>query len=232
MSAVIIPMLLLSIYGCTGKDKDVPALRPRKAITVSVGETPIVTESERDTLLSIARRSIWNVLNPGKKAVALPVTGGVLNERRGCMVKLTVDSTIRGATGYLLPIRPLAEGVAAMAKQAATGNGRFSGLKPEELDSMIIELTVVSEPATIAEESEIRPGIHGLVIEQQYNVGGIFMPAEVAHFPDAKTAVDTLLARSGTTREEWSRNEVDIRAFTVEVFREQKVRPSETADRK
>ena len=214
-------LILTLTYSCEKKPEKA-TFQPRKSITVSVGKTPILSSTQQDTLLAIARRSIQYYLDSTSRFPPLPSVGDpVLNEMRGCMVNVRKGDAVRGATGYILPVKPLAVGVMEMAIKAVSGYNSPSPLKREEFDSTIIQLTVVSNLEPVTSDSAISVGSDGLIISRGNNVGGIIMPEEVTGYPSAAAAIDTLLARSKTAKEEWQRNEVAIQSFTVQVFREE-----------
>ncbi|MBN1759453.1 MAG: AMMECR1 domain-containing protein [Chitinispirillaceae bacterium] len=193
----------------------------RKTVTLHVGKKPIVSEVEQDTLCAIARHSIMYYLDSGKVPPP-PLTGlTTLNTMRGCMIKIRVGGEVRGVAGYILPIKPLSAGVAEMACRAASGSGRYSPLKPEDLDSAFIELTIVSDLKTIESDTSITLETDGLIISRGNNVGGIVMPDEVVRCSSSDAALDTLLTRSRTSKEEWLQKGVTIQTFTVQIFREQ-----------
>ncbi|MCC6053644.1 MAG: TIGR00296 family protein, partial [Desulfurococcaceae archaeon] len=64
----------------------------------------------------------------------------------------TGKTTLRGCIGFLAPIRSLAEVLIDSAIEAATGDPRFPPVELWELDRIIVEVTVLSEPVILRVE--------------------------------------------------------------------------------
>ncbi|MBN2038315.1 MAG: AMMECR1 family protein [Chitinispirillaceae bacterium] len=215
-------MLLCSISCSKGAAAYKKAAIPRKSVTVSSEGGQIISPAQQDTLCAIARRSIAHFLHFGKEVPLPSLYDAALNMRRGCTIKLIVDNQTRGTSGYILPIKQLAAGVAEMAVRASMGNTKEGPLTLEEMDSTIIEIAVVGDPRSIVAPSEIQLGVHGLIILRGAGVGGILLPGEAGQMVHPDSAIAELLRVSRTSREDWENKKVEIQAFTMQVFREVK----------
>ncbi|MBN1130186.1 MAG: AMMECR1 domain-containing protein [Chitinispirillaceae bacterium] len=214
-------MLLITVSCGKSPSSGMPFVKLRKSVAVSEGGATIVSEAQQDTLLAIARRAITGYLATGKEIPLPAISDPALTMTRGCMVKLLRGAVTRGTSGYILPIKPLAAGTAEMAVRATVGNQKNGPVKREELDSITIELSVVGDPQTVEKAADIQVGTHGLIVSRGASVGGILLPGEIAQMANADSAIGTLLGMSRSSREEWKKQEIQISAFAMQIFREQ-----------
>jgi len=65
-----------------------------------------LTPAEERACLELARRALGHYFKTGGY-LPTPSKKGVLKEKRGAFVTLTVDGNLRGCIGYPLPVKPL-----------------------------------------------------------------------------------------------------------------------------
>jgi uncharacterized protein (TIGR00296 family) len=87
---------------------------------------------------------------------------------------------LRGCIGYPEPIMPLAEAVINCAIASATEDPRFPPLAPSELDSVVVEVTVLTPPVPIDCEPDelpkvIKVGRDGLIVRCM-GLAGLLLP--------------------------------------------------------
>ena len=118
---------------------------------------------ERRSLLRAAREAIAARL-AGRRP-ELPKATGSLALPRGAFVTLrrAADEELRGCVGQMEADQPLLETVAAMAVAAATRDGRFAPVSARELDSLRIEISVLS-PLEPIRPADVEVGRHGLLL--------------------------------------------------------------------
>jgi AmmeMemoRadiSam system protein A len=109
----------------------------------------LLSFSEQRELLARARHAIVEAV-VHNRVPDLPVASGdALSQRRGVFVSLYRRSRLRGCVGQTKSSHPLNETVAQCAIGAALGDPRFAPVKPEEVDGLAIEISVLSEPHSI-----------------------------------------------------------------------------------
>ncbi|MFN2369822.1 MAG: AmmeMemoRadiSam system protein A, partial [Candidatus Krumholzibacteriia bacterium] len=142
---------------------------------------------------------------------------GALAEPRGVFVTLSRGGQLRGCIGSLTGRLPLAEAVAASARNAAVGDPRFPPVAPAELDQLELEISVLSPLRTVAGPDGIEVGRHGVLLEKDGRQA-VFLP-QVA--PEQGWDRDTMLAhlarKAGLPADGWRREAV-FRVFTADVF--------------
>ena len=135
-------------------------------------ETTFLTSAERTILLELGRTSIKCGLAQGRPLkLDLADYPPTLRRRRGSFVTLRVRRELRGCIGSVEAVAPLVEDVAFNAHAAASRDPRFAPLQAGELADLHIHISVLSpleELVFISQEDllqQIRPGVHGLVLE-------------------------------------------------------------------
>lgn len=146
------------------------------AITVSENaDAPkeLLSKSEKETLLKIARESIAEEL--GKSVVIAPELTEVLRKPFGAFVTLTVDGKLHGCIGQMMASDELHKQVKDMAHSAAFSDPRFPPMTAEEFKRMEIEISVLTPLQEIDSIDEIELGRHGILIESTGR-SGTFLP--------------------------------------------------------
>jgi hypothetical protein len=121
-----------------------------------------LTDSEKQQLLRIARESIKAYL----AGAELPEieTPAKLNEPGAAFVTLEKHGHLRGCIGYTDAIKPLCETVSSCAVSAAVRDHRFPPVLAEELDSLHIEISILTPLQRVDSPEEIEVGRDGLMI--------------------------------------------------------------------
>jgi AmmeMemoRadiSam system protein A len=184
------------------------------------------TDSQHKLLLDIARRSIEHGLyQEGPLPVKPEDFEPALREWRATFVTLQILGTLRGCIGTLAAVRPLVSDVAYHAHAAAFGDPRFPPLRPDELASLEIHVSILSLPEAIEFDSEadllkkLRPGVDGLILEAGWH-RGTFLPSVWESLPDPREFLRQLKRKAGLPPDYWS-SELKLRRYTTEAFGEQ-----------
>ena len=169
------------------------------------------TNAEQDVLLGIACTSILHGLTHGQSApIELAKLPSRLSEIRASFVTLTEDEgRLRGCIGSLEAYRPLAEDVNRNAWAAAFRDPRFPPLEADEFAGLEIHVSVLSEPETLAFDSEqdllarMRPGIDGLILADGA-ARGTFLPSVWESLPEPAQFLAHLKLKAGLPADYWS----------------------------
>jgi AmmeMemoRadiSam system protein A len=115
------------------------------APTSFIDKTMIITDTEKQQLLKLARQSIQAGLQTGKplgvNSRDYPET---LQQSAACFVTLTLDDQLRGCIGHLSAMQPLVADVVENAFSAAFSDPRFPALTQQELNKVAIEISVLT----------------------------------------------------------------------------------------
>jgi AmmeMemoRadiSam system protein A len=178
-----------------------------------------LTTDEKKHLLRIARNSIEAALT-SKPARLTGSVGKSLNELCGAFVTLHLHGELRGCIGYIEPRFPLNETVQEVAEKAALEDPRFPPLTMKELESVEIEISVLSPLKKIFGVQEIVVGTHGLVVDAGYT-RGLLLPQVATEWGwDREQFVSQTCRKAGLQKDAWKQKGVTIYSFTSTVFSE------------
>ena len=172
---------------------------------------------QKKQLLGLARSVIR--LRLGQEDNFELLADPLFDQPRGVFVTLHSKDRLRGCIGYIEAIEPLSKAVVRMAGQAAFADPRFPPLRFDELESLEIEISVLS-PLTPIAAGDVLPGVHGVVIEAS-GQRGVFLPQVATEQGwDRETLLDELCQKAGLKPGLWQHPNTTLFAFTAEVFGE------------
>jgi AmmeMemoRadiSam system protein A len=167
-------------------------------------------DTERDQLLQIARQSIRNGLRGGDALeVCLRDVPDALTSPLGVFVTLTRQDSLRGCIGAMQSSEPLAQSVAESAHGAAFHDPRFPRLAADELEQVVIEISILSpmEPLATTSRSDLlstlRAEVDGLLLQDRH-YRSTFLPKVWQQLPDPEDFLNHLLAKAGLPTDHWS----------------------------
>ena len=133
-----------------------------------------LTEESREYLLKLVRESIETKYN-GDDFPRNPPADPLLQEPCGAFVTLKSSGMLRGCIGRMESDRPLWETVAMMARAAAFEDPRFDSVSRNELQSLSVEISVLTPFVLVDDPGSVEVGRHGLLIEKGLN-RGVLLP--------------------------------------------------------
>jgi MEMO1 family protein len=192
-------------------------------VTAQKGENMLNTQ-QKDRLLAVARQAITTYLQTGKK-VEVAESDPVLNQKRGAFVTLNQHHELRGCIGNLVGSQPLYLTVRDMAIEAAVGDPRFSPLTDQELKTVEIEISVLSEMQKIDSAQSIELGKHGVLVRKGYQ-SGVFLPQVATETGWSKEEfLNNLCAhKAGLSPDAWKDKNTQLYIFTADVFGEKEIK--------
>lgn len=136
----------------------------------------MLNEEDRK-LLEFSRKVILTYLKDGTKLKPLTEGSKSFFEKSGVFCTLKINDQLRGCIGYPEPIFPLIEALQKASISSATQDPRFPVVTLDELDEIVIELTILTPPKLVSVENpddylnEIIIGKHGLIAELEESRG-------------------------------------------------------------
>ncbi|VVB91699.1 Uncharacterised protein [uncultured archaeon] len=186
----------------------------------------MLTKSEGELAVRLARQAIEECLNNGKKISPdnLPV---VFRENRGVFVTLNKKADtreLRGCIGRPYPVMPLGEAIILSAINAAREDPRFYPVEPEEIDDLVIEVTVLTVPECIKAKPKEIPekiviGRHGLIVAANRCQGLLLPQVAVEHGFDCTEFLCQTCVKAGLMPDAWL-NGADVYSFEGQIFQE------------
>ncbi len=184
-----------------------------------------ISDEERRYLFSVARKAIEARFSDESKYYAVDIPER-LKQRMGVFVTLRKHGELRGCIGYPLPVETIAQAVADNAVNAAFHDLRFPSLRKEELKSLEIEITVLTEPKTLNFKTpdelleQIEIGRDGLIAELGQCAGLLLPQVPVEEKWDKKTYLRCLCQKAGLPADAWIKRPVRIKTFLGIVLHE------------
>lgn len=155
-------------------------------------------------------------------------------EKRGVFVTLNrFDSgarALRGCIGYSQPIKPLADSIRDVAVYASEDPRFPHPVLPEELDSIVVEVSVLTLPRELKPPrrtdlpSLVRLGVDGVVISGR-GTSGLFLPQVATEQGwDGETYLSEACLKAGLPPDAWVEADTAVEVFQAEVFGEERPR--------
>jgi AmmeMemoRadiSam system protein A len=182
---------------------------------------------DRQYLLQLAREAIARHLRgEGPSPVDLSALPASLTRDGASFVTLTEHGQLRGCIGSLEARRPLVLDVRENAVAAAFHDPRFPPVRPDELDDLQIEISVLSPPQPLSFDSpddliaKLRPGVDGVVIERGWN-RATFLPQVWEKLPDPRQFLEHLCLKAYLPAQAYRHAGLDVYTYQVEKFEEE-----------
>jgi AmmeMemoRadiSam system protein A len=186
----------------------------------------LLSEEDKQFLLRLARQALECASRgeppPPISQDTLPRS---LQEPRATFVTLTRRGALRGCIGALQAAMPLADDVREHAVAAAVEDFRFSPVRPDEVSSIEIEISVLTPPRPLRYElvdellGKLRPGIDGVILESGYH-RATFLPQVWDKVPDPEAFLGMLCEKAGLAYDAWRKGDLRVSTYQVESFHE------------
>ena len=187
-----------------------------------------LSSEEREALLNLAREAIAYAVR-GDRASPADLTGA---PRRLCEIAasfvtlLDPRGELRGCIGTVEADSPLAHDVQRNAVSSALHDPRFSPVRPDELDGLQIELSILTPPRPLHFDgpddllAKMRPGVDGLIIEKDWHRATL-LPSVWAKLPDPAQFLSTLCLKAGLPEAAWRQPGLTVHVYQADRVVEQ-----------
>jgi AmmeMemoRadiSam system protein A len=192
--------------------------------------TPPLDPAQGQLLLKLARTALMERFGRRLPAAEDALLRSALQEPwlrapGAAFVTLMLQGKLRGCIGNLWSTDPLAESVRRNAVQAAFHDPRFAPLAEKELDPVVIDVSVLTEPQPLpytgAEElrRKLRPQVDGVILRQG-PASATFLPQVWEQLPKPDEFLNHLCIKAGLPRNAWKRSAVEVSTYQVQHFEE------------
>ncbi|PSW17587.1 AmmeMemoRadiSam system protein A [Photobacterium sanctipauli] len=179
-----------------------------------------LNKGELTQLLDIAREAIRGHFSEQMpQAPQLDLYGKKLIEPGACFVTLKVDGQLQGCLGTTVAHSPLVLEVHNKARASAYQDRRFMPLVEEQLDSLTIEVSVLSKPKPLAVQSEqelldyLATNKVGVILSDNHQQA-LFLPQVWESLPKPVDFIRQLKIKAGWNAVYWSPT-MKIQTFDV-----------------
>jgi len=175
--------------------------------------------------VKFARGIIESILK--KENLGSSDLGNNFNEKLGVFVTIHKFPSygLRGCIGIPNPIMSLKNSITEASKSVIR-DPRFPPLLEDELDEIVIEVTILSKPKKInvikPEDyiNEIKIGRDGLIIEHGFNSGLLLPQVPVEQEWNADEYLANICIKAGLPPDTWIDKETSIYKFSGQIFTE------------
>lgn len=197
---------------------------------MSSHEATPLDQSQGRALLLLARHTLLERFNrqmpeSQKSQMESRLADPPLQEPCGTFVTLKIGGQLRGCIGSLAGTESIVDNVRSNTVNAAFHDPRFRVLTAQELDRVMIEVSVLTEPKpldyTDAEDltAKLRPGIDGVTIRKGM-ASATFLPQVWRQLPNVDAFLSQLCMKAGLAANAWRRERLDVETYQVQYFEE------------
>ncbi len=154
---------------------------------------------------------------------------GPFSEERGVFVTLNMaeqlSERLRGCIGFPRPVKRLGEAIQEATIAAASEDPRFPPVRQGELDSIVVEVSVLTSPHDLDGPrqdlpSKVRIGEDGLIVSRSY-LSGLLLPQVATEFGmDQTEFLSQACMKAGLPPDAWLDPDTKVQVFKAEIFAE------------
>lgn len=188
-----------------------------------------LTDQQGEYLVQLARQVIENKLGM-TQALIIEHNDPVYNEKCGVFVTLNIHVKgaygLRGCIGLPYPTKPLIDAVKEAAESSAFSDPRFPPVQTNEMDIIIIEVSVLTPPELIEVDnpidypSYVKVGRDGLIIGKGRRRGLLLPQVPVELGWNSVEFLSQCCVKAGLPKEEWKKQGTEIYSFQAMLFKE------------
>jgi len=179
-----------------------------------------LSDAERKAIVELARQGVVEAVCHARLVHPIPKQG-VFARRCGVFVTLHLQGRLRGCIGVIEAREPLGESLVRCAAGAALEDPRFPPMRPEEVNEVEIEVSLLSELQRIKPE-EIEIGKHGLVVERGSRRGLLLPQVATEHQLGREEFLQEACVKAGLARDAWEDPGTMVSGFTCEIVAQDK----------
>lgn len=169
--------------------------------------TPL-TRFEQQALMTSARTVLKNSLKKNNEKIderlLMPLMSlGALRSNGAFVTINTTSGDLRGCIGNIISNSPLYQTVASMTKAAAFHDTRFAPVQADELNNLVLDITILSAPRTVESYQDIVLGKHGIILKKDGH-SAVFLPqVALEQGWDLETTLKHLSLKAGLEQNAW-----------------------------
>ena len=186
-----------------------------------------LSDSDGVFLIKIARMAVTEFLSNGKRMKLESEDEKKFSFNSGVFVTLNNADGLRGCIGFPMPDKKLSHGIIDAAIAAATEDPRFSPVKPNELNDIVFEVTVLTPPVEITVNDpmeyleKIKVGRDGLIISNSFSSGLLLPQVPVEYGWNVEEFLQHTCEKAGLGKDVWKNEKVKIEKFEGIVYKEE-----------
>ena len=213
----VVGYLALAFHGEEAEAEESTGGQKESPGTETEESADILSQEEQQYLLSLARDTIEEYVR-NKKTLEPTTSNPRLKEKKSSFVTLEKNGQLRGCIGHIQAVQELYLDVRDNAINAAVHDPRFPQVTAEELDSIRIEVSVLTTPEPITAD-EIEPHKDGIILEYGAS-GATYLPQVWEQVPEKEEFLASLCRKANLPGDCWKEPEAKIKRYRVQAFKE------------
>ncbi len=200
------------------------------------------SKSDGDLLVRLARKTVDEYVTTKKRIETPKNIPDHLKKNSGVFVTLnslkTREVSLRGCIGRPYPTQSLIDATIDSAIDAAVNDPRFAPISVKELDSIIVELSVLTPPKKIEYDDPVQlltlveVGRDGLIATRGANRGLLLPQVPVDWGWNVQQFLEHTCNKAWLPEDAWKDSKTEFMAFQAEIFGEESPRGNIVRDPK
>ena len=188
------------------------------------------SDDDGNFLVKLARKTVDEYVTQKRKTEPPKDTPEHLKEKSGVFVTLNSTTgnrvSLRGCIGRPYPSQPLVEAVIDSSIDSAVNDPRFPKVSPKELDTIIVDLSVLTPPKKIEYSKPeelldlVKVGRDGLIAVQGMWKGLLLPQVPVDWKWNTLEYLEHTCNKAGLPVDAWKDPETEFMSFQAEIFGE------------
>ncbi len=173
----------------------------------------------RRALMALAKKAVRAASN-GERFEPDEPEAKLLSDKGAAFVTLKKEGQLRGCIGHVIARVPLFECISSVARAAAIHDTRFKPVRPEELDELEYEISVLTSPEPIKPE-DVVVGRDGLIMSRGGRSGLLLPQVPIEWNWDREQFLSSTCRKAGLPLDCWKDPDTTIEAFRAIVWGEE-----------
>lgn len=184
----------------------------------------MLTQDEGNRAVLLAREAMTTYVRE-KKIITPEGLPPIFSEKRGVFVTLHEDEELRGCIGYPQPVLPMRGAIVDSAVNACSRDPRFPRVRAEELQRIVVEVTILTEPEPFDGPKKRLPelvqiGRDGLIVSLG-PYSGLLLPQVAPEWGfDSLEFLSQTCVKAGLSPDAWLDDDVEVLHFQAQIFAE------------
>ncbi len=183
----------------------------------------LLTLKEGELAVRLAREAVEQYVRERK--VLKKELEGKFAEKRGVFTTLNKHGMLRGCIGFPYPVKRLDEAIIDSAISAAVKDPRFPPVGDDELQDIVVEVTVLTPPQRLEakplERSKyVKVGKDGLMVKKGMFSGLLLPQVAVEHNFDEEEFLTQTCLKAGLPPDCWLEEDTEVYVFQGQIFEE------------
>jgi uncharacterized protein (TIGR00296 family) len=191
---------------------------------------PMFSARDGKLLVTSCREAITTFLTTHQIVVPQSLKSDSRFEKKlGCFVTLKEndeDKSLRGCIGFPEPVYSLSRALTEAAISSASQDPRFVPVTVEELQSLLVEVSILTTPIAIQSKSakelpaHIKIGKDGLILRWSFGSGLLLPQVATEQGWDAEEFLINLSMKAGAPPDQWLVPGTQVLKFQAQIFAE------------